>query len=84
MFSHTDDYINLSEVVREYPNISEIAIESKEHYLKLLNASKKEVMTIPLFLKDNNGEIHIISSYSDEMEVEIGNTLMYLGKKIID
>ena len=83
LFSHTDDYLNLSEVVREYPQINEVKIESKEHYLKLLSASKVEVLTIPLFLKDNNGEIHIISSYSDEMEAEIGNTLMYFGKKLI-
>jgi len=82
LFSHTDDYINLSEVVRDYPNINEVEIISKEHYLKLLDASKKELMSIPLFLMDNNGEFHIISSHSEEMSVEPKNKLMYLGKKL--
>jgi len=82
LFSHTDDYINLSEVVRDYPHINEVEINSKEHYLKLLDVSKKELMSIPLFLMDNNGEFHIISSHSDEMSVEPGNQLMYLGKKL--
>ena len=82
LFSHTDDYINLSEVVRDYPHINEVEINSKEHYLKLLDVSKKELMSIPLFLMDNEGEFHIISSHSDEMSVEPGNQLMYLGKKL--
>ena len=82
LFSHTDDYINLSEVVRDYPNINDIKLDSKEHYLNLLEATKLEVKSIPLFLMDNEGEFKIISSESEKMTVEPGYKLMYLGKKI--
>ncbi len=82
LFSHTDDYFNLVKVVHDHPHFNEVLLSSKEHYLELLEATKKEVMSIPLFLMDNNDEVHIISSHSEEMSVEPGNQLMYLGKKI--
>jgi len=82
LFSHTDDYINISEVVRDYPYINDVNINSKEHYLKLLKATKEEIKTIPLFIKDNEDEIHIISSESEKIPVESGYKMMYLGKKL--
>lgn len=82
LFSHTDDFINISEVVRDYPYINDVDIDSKEHYLKLLKTTKEEIKTIPLFIKDNKGEIHIISSESKKMFVEPGYKMMYLGKKL--
>ena len=82
LFSHTDDFINISEVVRDYPYINDVNIDSKEHYLKLLKATKEEIKTIPLFIKDNEGEIHIIPSESEKMLVESGYKMMYLGKKL--
>lgn len=82
LFSHTDDYINLSEVVRDYPQINEVELESREHYLELIIILNTEVSSIPLFVKDNDGKIHIIPSYSEEIKVESGHKLMYLGKKL--
>ena len=82
LFSHTDDYINISEVVRDYPFINDIEITSHEHYEKLLDATRKEIKTIPLFIKDNEDEIHIIPSDSDQIPVESGYKMMYLGKKL--
>ena len=82
LFSHTDDYINISEVVRDYPYINEVAITSKEHYLSLLEATKNEIKTVPVFVKDVEGEIHIIPSDSEQLSVTEGFTFMYLGKKL--
>ncbi len=82
LFSHTDDYINLSEVVRNFPKINEVEITSKEDYLAKINKLNSEITSIPIFVKSNDGKIHIISSYSEKMNVEEGNMLMYLGKKI--
>jgi len=82
LFSQTDDYINISEVVRDYPNINEVNINSKEHYLKLLKATKNEIKSIPIFIQSDDGEIHIIPSNSEEMGVEQGYKMMYLGKKL--
>jgi len=82
LFSHTDDYINISEVVRDYPQINEVEISSKDHYLSLLEATKNEIKTVPIFIKDLDGEIHIIPSKSEELEVAAGFKFMYLGKKL--
>ena len=82
LFSHTDDFINLSEVVRDYPNINEIELSSKEDYITKIDKLNSEITSIPVFVKSNDGIIHIISSYSQKMNVEKGNMLMYLGKKI--
>tara|TARA_R110001632_G_scaffold1883_1_gene8403 strand:+ start:75532 stop:77373 length:1842 start_codon:yes stop_codon:yes gene_type:complete len=82
LFSHTDDYINLSEVVRDYPQINEVILKSKEHYLKVIEKLNQEISSIPIFVKSNDNVIHIIPSYSEKMKVEEGNVLMYLGKKL--
>lgn len=34
LFSHTDDFVKLTEIVRKFPTIHEIEIQSKEHYKK--------------------------------------------------
>ena len=82
LFSNTDDYINISEVVRDYPIINEIDISSKEQYIKIIEETKKELKSIPIFIKDNKGEVLIIPSNSEDMPIEEGNKLMYLGKKL--
>ena len=81
LFSHTDDYVTLTEVTRKYPSIQEIDVDDKEHYASLIEITNKDKNMIPLFLKDDEGELHIISSYNTEIE-EIGDDykLVYLGK----
>lgn len=83
LFTHKDDYINLSEVVRDFPFVNEVTINSQEHYNNLLKEINDELHAIPLFLKDNDGFIHIISSLNKTFKIEKGNTLMYLGKTIV-
>ena len=82
LFSHTDDFINISEVVRDYPMINEVEIKSREHFEEVIDATNKEIKSIPLFLKDLKEEIHILPADSSKIEVEPGYKLMYLGKKI--
>lgn len=83
LFSSTDDYINLNEVVRDFPKINEIKIDSKEHYLTLITKINDEKKSIPIFIKDNSSGIHIIDSYNVDEVVCKDNVLMYLGKTIV-
>ena len=83
LFTHKDDFLNLSEVVRDFPLVNEVAINSNEHYNSLLKEINDEPHAIPMFIKDNNDEIHIISSLSKDFSIEKGTTLMYIGKTII-
>ena len=81
LFSHTDDFIQLTETARKFPAINEIDLDDKAHYDALIEASKTDSDVIPIFLKKANGRLEIISSFSKEFEViEEGSKLVYLGK----
>jgi len=81
LFSPTDDYINLLEVTRKYPAIQEIELDNKEHYENLIEMTRKDKYKIPLFVKDDEGELHIISSFNSKTEnIGDGFKLVYLGK----
>ena len=82
LFSHTDDYIKLTEVSRRYPKIHELELNSREHYEGLVEISKTDPEIIPLFVKTDEGELEIIPSHSSEVEIGEGYFLVYLGKKI--
>ncbi|WJJ97020.1 cation:proton antiporter [Algibacter luteus] len=81
LFSHKDDFNRLMELTKKHPSIQEIDLEDKAHYEKLIKISNNDPDIIPLFVKDNEGELHIISSYNLEVDkIEEGNQLVYLGK----
>ncbi len=82
LFSQTDDYINISEVVRDYPVINELVINSQEHYQQIIDAISKELKSIPLFVKGLKDEIHIIPADQAQIKAKEGFKLMYLGKKL--
>ncbi|WP_224485362.1 cation:proton antiporter [Robertkochia aurantiaca] len=82
LFSKKDDYINLSEVARDYPKINEITLESKEHFLEEIASLNEQSDAIPIFIKDKEGELHIIATYGEETEIGEEYKLVYLGKPI--
>ncbi len=83
LFSHTDDFNSLTEVANKYPSINEIQLTGKAHYSNLIEIIKKDKNIVTLFLKDNEGEFHIISSYNNNMDkIEKGWVLVYLGKHL--
>jgi len=83
LFSATDDFINLNEVVRDFPKINEVKIDSNEHYLELITKINAEKKSIPIFIKDTKNKLNIIDSYNIDEEVFKDNVLMYLGKTIV-
>jgi NhaP-type Na+/H+ or K+/H+ antiporter len=83
LFSHTDDFNHLKAITEKYPIIHEIKVRSKEHYNELIEITIQDKDIIPLFLKDNENKLSIISSFSKEIEkIESGYKLVYLGKPI--
>ncbi len=83
LFSQTDDYYKLIELAEKYPGIQEIKIQDKKQYRTLIELTKEDKDIIPLFIKDTNKDIRIISSFSEEIEqVEEGSFLAYIGKPI--
>lgn len=82
LFSQTDDYIKLTNLARKYSEIHEIDLNSREHYDGLIEISKTDPDIIPIFVKDNEGNLEIIPSNSKEMEIGEGYQLVYLGKEL--
>ncbi|NKI31247.1 cation:proton antiporter [Croceivirga thetidis] len=81
LFSHTDDFIKLTDAARNYPSINEIDIESKEQYDALIEITKADKNTVPIFLKDPDGDLKIIPSFSKEFQdITEGYKLVYMGK----
>ena len=83
LFSHTDDYISLSEVARQHPTIHELKLENSDHLKELIQKFKDNAEMIPLFIKEPSGEINILSwNGTDTKEFTKGQALVYLGKKV--
>ncbi len=81
LFSHTDDFIKLTEAARKNPAIHEVDLKNQEHYEGLIEITKIDADIIPIFLKTLNGDLEIISSYSKQFtDIQEGFKLVYLGK----
>ena len=85
LFSQKDDFHSLSEVADKYPSILEKRLMDRAQYDELIKITDKDKDIIPLFLKDNEGELHIISSHNlNSQKIEKGWQLVYLGKPLHD
>jgi len=81
LFSHTDDFIKLTEAARKYPAMHEIELKDQEHYEGLIEITKADENIVPVFLKTPEGDLHIISSFSTEFNnIQEGYRLVCLGK----
>lgn len=85
LFSRTDDFINLTEVSRKYPTIQEVSINSEEEYHSIVDILLKDQDMIPLFVKEKDGTIDILSSFAQQLELKSfeGSVVAYLGKPMI-
>lgn len=82
LFSPTDDFINFSEVARDYPNFHEEPLNSQENYEALIDQLNAFEKCIPTFIKNKEGALRIIGSNSKLEKVLEGETLVYMGKPL--
>lgn len=82
LFSYTDDYINLSEVVRDYPTFHEVEIKSEAQLETYLKQAQNMRSTIPLFIREPDGNLIIIPAEHEDLSIEEGSALIYLGEQI--
>ncbi|MEM7185138.1 MAG: sodium:proton antiporter [Bacteroidota bacterium] len=84
LFSHVDDFNSVTKVAAQYPTIEEVDLRNKEHFDLLINQTQGDTMSIPLFIKNIDGELQIISSHSkDTIEIALGDKLVYIGKPLV-
>lgn len=74
-----DDYVNMSEALRTFPDLKEMPISTLEEFDECLNKFKSEHLAIPLFVKDLNGEIHLISQFEGHSKITEGFKIVYIG-----
>ncbi len=85
LFSHTDDFIKITETARKHPAINEIKLKDQQHYDSLIKITKNDDDIIPIFLKSPNGDLKVISSFSGEInDITDKHILVYLGKVFED
>jgi len=83
LFSHTDDFVKITEAARKYPAIHEIDLKDSAHYEGLIEITKADEHTVPLFLKTPDGDLKIIPSFSKGFnDITEGFKLAYLGKML--
>ena len=82
LFSSTDDYLNLNEVVRDYPEIHEIEVDTKEEFAEFVGRLNQKDNSIPVFLKEVDGNLEIIPANMEHLEIEEGCKLVYLGESL--
>ena len=81
-FSPKDDYINISEAVRNDPNITEIAIKSEEEFEPTLQKIHNQPASIPLFVITEDSNIYLLSEFESKNFSLEKSKLVYLGNKI--
>lgn len=82
LFSHTDDFVKLNDVVREYPQIHETKIDSVEHFNDLLAQTNRQAHSIPLFVKTKTGSLEIIPASLNGLTIEKGYAFVYMGEAL--
>lgn len=81
-FTPQDDYINLSEAVRDFPTIHEIEITSEEDYTSNLEKLYAHLESVPLFIRATDKNIYLISEFEAKELSKEGSTLIYVGDKV--
>ncbi len=82
LFSNHDDYINFIEVARDYPTMHELEISNSDFLTQALTQINQNESCIPVFIKDGEGVLQVITSDHSKLNFEEGSQLVYLGKEL--
>ena len=83
IFSYDDDFLNINEVVRDYPEVHEHTLSSTEDLVYFLNRARKDHTIVPIFIKEPSGELQILPSEPEKFAVlGEGYQLVYLGREL--
>lgn len=83
LFSKTDDYINISELARDYPEFHEIPVDGIEDFQKLLSSLRSTRGVLPIFYFNSNRVLKIIDAGTDLLPDDEGvQSIVYMGRKL--
>lgn len=83
IFSYYNDFIELTEIARNFPKVNEIEVTSHEKLKLSIKAMKPYKERAPLFVKTATGKLESIPVYSSLDSNDLKPvSLVYLGKEI--
>lgn len=78
----SDDFINFSETVRDFPTIHEMKLKSDSEFNTSLEKIQNQLQSIPLFIKTNDKNIYLLPEIESKNISTKNSTLVYIGNKI--
>lgn len=78
----SDDFINFSETVRDFPTIHEMKLKSDSEFNTSLEKIQNQLQSIPLFIKTNDKNIYLLPEIESKNISTKNSTLVYMGNKI--
>lgn len=85
ILSYSDDYLNLNEVARDYPNLYELPLDNVDLLDPIMETMNVRNYRVPLFIKKKNGTIEPIPLNKEDLKLEDQSFhLVYLGEKMED
>lgn len=80
LFTVKDDYINLTETVRDYPEVHELQVSSYEDFTEKIQDLYGQDKAVPLFLRSDT-QLKIIAEVNEDM-VKENDSIVYVGIKV--
>ncbi|TCP23338.1 sodium/proton antiporter (CPA1 family) [Tenacibaculum skagerrakense] len=80
LFTQNDDFINLTETIRDYPKINELKVTSSKDFQEKVAVITKHDKAIPLFLKSNS-QIKILAEVEDQ-DIKENDVIVYVGEEV--
>jgi NhaP-type Na+/H+ or K+/H+ antiporter len=82
IITYKDDYLNLSEAVRDYPQVHELDIDSADELRRAVHELERNARSSAIFFKSHDGVIELLPGDLQDLQVSEGSKLVYLGKVI--
>ena len=83
LLSYTDDYLNLSEVARDYPEFHEVGVPDQSSLMSVWERLRQEVKSIPLFIRYPDGNLEVLPQNLSSIKLVDGSKVVYMGKEVI-
>lgn len=83
LLSQKDDFLNLNEVARDYPQMHEVQLQNRKQLAELMQQMLVVNKSIPIFVRNHQSDIHIIPG--DLKKLAVGDQsfhLVYLGREM--
>ena len=84
IFSYTDDFLNLNEVARDFPNVYEMPVSDNAQLKAMVQGLQEHPNAIPIFIKTPDNVIDVIPNDPGAYPIDReGYALVYIGQKMM-